>query len=82
MDCNVKLNKIIYNDSKTASNIQLGRTKMEALVSEVLGPYVLQTLLNDLNTPNLYFCLQTDATKVKDFIEFTEKSIGQKWQHI
>lgn len=48
MDCTVKLNKIIYVDSKTALNTQLGRTKMEALVNEVLGPYALQTLLNDL----------------------------------
>lgn len=66
MDCTVKLNKIIYADSKTALNIKLGRTKMEALVNEVLGPYALQTLLNDLNAPNLYFCLQTDASNRKN----------------
>lgn len=66
MDCTVKLNKIIYVDSKTALNTQLGRTKMEALVNEVLGPYALQTLLNDLNAPDLYFCLQTDASNRKN----------------
>lgn len=55
MDCTVKLNKIIYADSKTALNMKLGRTKMEALVNEVLGPYALQTLLNDLNAPNFIF---------------------------
>lgn len=66
MDYTVKLNKIMYVDSKTALNTKLGRTTMEALVNEVLGPYVLQTLLNDLNAPNLYFCLQTDASNRKN----------------
>ncbi|RVE42963.1 hypothetical protein evm_012392 [Chilo suppressalis] len=38
MDCTIKLNKIIYCNSATATAIHLARTKMEALVTEVLGP--------------------------------------------
>ena len=35
MDCTIKLNKIIYAKSASASAIHLPRTKMEALVTEV-----------------------------------------------
>lgn len=66
MDCNVKLNKTIFVDSKTALNVKLGRTKMEALVNEVLGPYALETVLTDLHSPDTYFCLQTDASNKKN----------------
>ncbi|XP_073967109.1 uncharacterized protein [Choristoneura fumiferana] len=66
MDCTVKLNKIIYVDSSTAISIYLARTKMEALVCEVLGPYALQHVIDDLNTENLYFCLQSDASNKKN----------------
>ncbi|CAH0698534.1 unnamed protein product [Spodoptera exigua] len=44
MDCTVKLNKIIYVNSSTATSIRLARTKMEAIVTEVLGPYALQNI--------------------------------------
>lgn len=66
MDCSVKLNKIIYADSKTATNIKLARTKMEALVMEVLGPHALESVVNDLKDENMYFCLQTDASNKKN----------------
>lgn len=58
MDCNVKLNKIIYADSNTATNLNLARTKMEALVTEVLGPYALQSVIDDLKTKNFIVCKQ------------------------
>lgn len=64
-DCNIKLNKIIYVDSKTATNIRLARTKMEALVTEVLGPHSLQTVIDQLNKDNVFYCLQTDASNKK-----------------
>lgn len=41
MECNNKLTQIIYADSNTALKIRLARMKMEALVTEVLGLYVL-----------------------------------------
>ncbi|XP_063361394.1 uncharacterized protein LOC134650372 [Cydia amplana] len=66
MDCLVKLNKIIYVDSSTATSIRLGRTKMEALVTEVLGPYSLQGVVDDLKNEDQYFSLQTDASNKKN----------------
>lgn len=66
MDCTVKLNKIIYANSPASSGIRLARTKMEAIVTEVLGPYALQNVIEDLNKENLFFCLQTDASNKKN----------------
>lgn len=65
MDCTIKLNKIIYVNSSTATAIRLARTKMEALVTEVLGPYSLQNVIDAINTENLFYCLQTDASNKK-----------------
>jgi len=66
MDCTIKLNKIIYANSTVATEIHLARTKMEALVTEVLGPYAIQNVLNDINRDNLFYCLQTDASNKKN----------------
>ncbi|XP_028159816.1 uncharacterized protein LOC114352418 [Ostrinia furnacalis] len=66
MDCTIKLNKMIYVDSSTATAIRLARTKMEALVTEVLGPYSLQNVIDAINTDNLFYCLQTDASNKKN----------------
>lgn len=66
MDCNVKLNKIIYADSNTATNINLARTKTETSVTEVLGPYALQSVIDDLNIENVFYCLQTDSSNKKN----------------
>lgn len=41
MDCTIKLNKIIYVNSASATAIRQARTKMKALVIEVLGAYSL-----------------------------------------
>lgn len=35
---------------------------MEALVTEVLGPYSVETAINDLNNQDVFFCFQTDAS--------------------
>lgn len=66
MDCTIKLNKIIYVNSATATGIHLARTKMEALVTEVLGPYSIQNVLDAINADNLFYCLQTDASNKKN----------------
>lgn len=65
-DCGVKLDKSIYADSKTALNIRLARTKMEALVTEVLGPQSLQMVLDDLNKDNTFYSIQSDASNRKN----------------
>lgn len=70
MDC-IKLNRMIYVDSSIATNIYLAKTKMEALVTEVLGPYAIQYLVDDLKTENLYFCLQTDTSNKKNIKLFS-----------
>lgn len=56
---------MIFADSKTAINIHLARIKMEALVTEVLGPYAIQSIIDILNNGNLFYCLQTDASNKK-----------------
>lgn len=67
MDCAVKLNKIIYDGSSKASDyICLARTKMESLVTEVLGPYAIQNVIDDLNNDSMFYCLQTDASNKKN----------------
>lgn len=66
MDCTIKLNRIIYVNSATATGIHLARTKMEALATEVLGPYSLQKVIDAINTDNLFYCLQTDASNKKN----------------
>ncbi|KAF2888788.1 hypothetical protein ILUMI_17385 [Ignelater luminosus] len=62
----IKLNKIIYVNSSTATGIRLAKTKMEALITEVLGPYAIQNVIDDINTKNLFYCLQTDAFNKKN----------------
>ncbi|KAK5647840.1 hypothetical protein RI129_002732 [Pyrocoelia pectoralis] len=50
-----------------STNIRLGRTKMEVLVTEVLGPYSLQSVIDQLNKDNVFYCLQTDASNKKKY---------------
>lgn len=66
MDCTNKLSKILYADSKIATKISLGRTKMEALVTEVLGPYAVESVINNLNDEDVFYCLQRDASNKKN----------------
>lgn len=65
MDCTNKLSRILYADSKVATKIRLARTKMEALVTDVLGPYAVEGVINDLNNEDVFYCLQTDASNKK-----------------
>lgn len=67
MECTTKLNKIIYVNSSTAAGIRLARTKMDALVTEVLDPYAIQNVIDDINTDNLFYCLQADASNKKKY---------------
>ena len=66
MDCTNKLSRILYADSKVATKIRLARTKMEALVTDVLGPYAVEGVINDLNNEDVFYCLQTDASNKKN----------------
>lgn len=66
MDCSIKLNKIILADGKTARGMQLGRTKMEAIVISVLGPFAIEQVITALQNDNIYFSLQIDASNRKN----------------
>lgn len=48
IDCLYKLNKIVFVDSKLVSKIRLARTKKKALVTEVLDPYSVESVINEL----------------------------------
>ena len=49
LDCSLKLNSKLYQDSKVAAKTSCGRTKSEAIVSNVLAKKVLEVVLNDFN---------------------------------
>ncbi len=49
MDCNVKLIKNLFNDSKICQGLQCGRTKMEALAQNILCPLSIERHLNAVN---------------------------------
>ncbi|XP_050293030.1 uncharacterized protein LOC126733697 [Anthonomus grandis grandis] len=46
MDCTTKLNKAIYHDSAIAKKVTCGRTKVEAIINSVIGPYTLEMTLH------------------------------------
>lgn len=62
-DCGVKLELKHFSDATLAKKIRLGRTKMEALVQNVLCPFAIEVPLKKLKYPiNLPFSLSTDAS--------------------
>jgi hypothetical protein len=68
-DCEAKLSRIIYPDSAIAKKTSCGRTKAEAIVTDVLGPKSVQQIVNDLTSDNCMmpteFAVGTDASNVK-----------------
>lgn len=44
---------------------------MEALVTEVLGPYVVEGAINDLNNENAFYCLLTNASNKKNILNYS-----------
>lgn len=52
-DCFTKNAKIFFSDSKLAHKLQCGRTKMEAIVKNVLAKASLQKVLNDLKSSSV-----------------------------
>lgn len=75
-----KLLKNYFSDSTLASKIHCGRTKITALVENVLGPYSIELVLKQLK--DTYFSIATDASNKgnnKFFpvaIRFFNKNIG------
>ena len=72
LDCELKLNSNIYQDSKVAAKVSCGRTKCEAIVTNVLGEKALAVIMDDLkqHDPPLFFGIQTDASNHKNMKMF------------
>ena len=64
LDCCLKLNSKLYKDSKVASKASCGRTKSEAIVTNVLGKKAQAVVVDDLkrHDPAFFFSIQTDAS--------------------
>lgn len=60
-DCGIKLMKQIFDDSEIVKKMSCGRTKSSAIVNEVLYPFSIELVLNDLKT-GIPFSLSTDAS--------------------
>ena len=84
LDCSLKLNLKLYQDSKVAAKTSCSQTKSEAIVSNVLGKTALEMVFNDLNHHDqpLYFCLQIDASNHKNmkifpvYVQYFNKKFG------
>lgn len=61
LDCTVPLQKCLYADSKIAKEVTCARTKAEAILKNVLAPYVLKNILEDLSDIK-YISASTDAS--------------------
>lgn len=64
-DCGSKLDPVIYPDSAIAKKLACGRTKSEAIVTNVLAPKSVETIMNGLSNGR-YFSLSTDASNMKN----------------
>lgn len=61
LDCTVPLQKCLYADSNIAKEVTCARTKAEAILKNVLAPYVLKNILEDLSDIK-YISAFTDAS--------------------
>lgn len=62
LDCTVQLNSLIYADSTIASKMQLGRTKASSIAFNVLGPFSIESTLEELRNNSTFFGVSTDAS--------------------
>ena len=69
-DCGIKLDGVIFPDSTVAKKLACGRTKAEALVTEVLAPKSEEIVITELTSTDAmkpkYFSLSTDASHMKN----------------
>ena len=61
LDGTIKLSQKNFNDSKTAKNVSLGRTKATAVVKSTLAPDTSKQICEDLESIH-YFGIATDAS--------------------
>ncbi|XP_005999068.2 uncharacterized protein LOC102355222 [Latimeria chalumnae] len=62
MDCGSKLATHLHSDSSLASKMKLGRTKIESLVENVLGPFSVKSAVEKLKASSSPFAVATDAS--------------------
>ena len=72
LDCGLKLNSKIHQNSKVAAKVSCGQTKCEAIVTNVLSEKALAVIMDDLkqHDPPLFFGIQTDASNHKNMKMF------------
>lgn len=61
LDCSNSLNQVMFPESNTAKNMTCNRTKATAIVNNVLSPFSIAELKNDLKDV-LFISVSTDAT--------------------
>ena len=61
LDCAMKLTPKLYSDSAIAKHICCGRTKAEALVTNILAP-LASDFSQSLESKDMYFSIATDAS--------------------
>uniref|UniRef100_H3AQJ8 HAT C-terminal dimerisation domain-containing protein n=1 Tax=Latimeria chalumnae TaxID=7897 RepID=H3AQJ8_LATCH len=66
MDCGNKLATHLHSDSSLASKMKLGRTKIENLVENVLGPFSVKRAVEKLKASGSPFAIATDASNKRN----------------
>lgn len=61
LDCESKLDRVLYADSKVAEKLTLGRTKSSAIAHNVLGPASIEGTVKYLQS-GVYYSVSTDAS--------------------
>lgn len=62
MDCNIKLLKQLFVDSKVCQTVHCGRTKLDPLAERVLCPVSIERHLNEINGKK--FSIASDASNM------------------
>lgn len=60
-DCSTKLYRYQFSDSRIAKSVACGRTKLQAIITGVLAPESVRSILMELSE-NHFFSLATDAS--------------------
>lgn len=60
----------LYSDSAIAKHISCGRTKAEALVTNVLAPLASEFIQSLLESEHMYFSIATDASNKGNLLRF------------
>lgn len=66
MDCGIKTVKGVFKDSAIAPALTLARTKSEAIVKNILGPYFESLTIKTLKEGNYFFSVAVDASNKKN----------------